>query len=96
MIRGGTSAAGKTGSIRTGYTQYFIPCELFAYSKSVQTKLEQRGKAAVYNALVKIENLSGEEQILNSCSYFQVQKYFSSGVDSALVTVQKPEVWSIW
>lgn len=96
MIRGGTSAAGKTGAIRTGYTQFFIPCELFAYSKSVQEKLETRGKAASYRALVKIENLAGEEQILTSCSYFQVQKYFSSGVDNAFVTIQRPEVWSIW
>jgi len=96
MIKGGTSAAGKTGAIRTGYTQMYIPCELVCYSKAVQTKLENTARASVYNALVKIETLTGEQQILTSCSYFQVQKYLSSGMDSAFLTIQKPEVWSIW
>jgi hypothetical protein len=96
MIKGGTSAAGKTGAMRTGYTQAYIPCELFCYSKSVQAKLEAKSRISRYNALVKIENLVGVEQVLTSCSYFQVQKYLSSGMDSASLTIQKPEVWSIW
>ncbi len=96
MIRGGTSAAGKTGAIRTGYTQFFIPFKIFAFSAAIQANIESRNKAKSVNAFLKIENELGGETELVSCSYFQVQKYLGGGVDSAYITIEKPDVWSIW
>lgn len=95
MIRGGSSAAGKTGAIMTGYTQFYQPCEVIVYSKTVQQQI-QRKKTTAYGVYVTIEDFDGNEIVLNSCSYVQVQKYSSTGIDTAYMTLQKPEVWSIW
>jgi hypothetical protein len=95
MLKGGTSAAGKTGAMMTGYTQYYQPLEVICFSKSVQTIMETKGTRA-YNAYVTIEDLDGDEITISGCSYMQVQKYLSSGIDNASITVEKPELWSIW
>lgn len=96
MFKGGTSAAGKTGAMMTGYTQYYQPCEVFCYSKSTQAAMELSRKATAYNVYVTIEGLDGVEKTISECSYVQVQKYIASGVDNASFTVEKPELWSIW
>lgn len=95
MLKGGTSAAGKTGALMSGYTQYYQPCEVICYSKSTQAIMEAQGTRA-YNAYVTIEDLDGNDIILSTCSYLQVQKYLASGIDNGSVTVEKPEVWSLW
>ncbi len=94
MIQGGTSAAGRAA--RTGYTQYYIPCLLFASSKSVLEKMQNTKRVSVYNAYVKIEDFDGGLQLLNSCSYFQIQKYAGAGIDNATLTIQRAEIWGIW
>lgn len=96
MIRGGTSAAGKTGGTMSGYTQYYQPCEAFCYSKTTQAAMELSRRTTAYSVYVTIEDLTGIERRIPECSYIQVQKYISSGVDNASFTVQKPELWSIW
>jgi hypothetical protein len=96
MLKGGTSAAGKTGALMTGYTQYYQPCEVIVYSTATQTQIEQSRRVLDYNSYVTIEDLTGVEVTLTSCSYFQVQRYIGEGIDNASFTVQKPEVWSLW
>lgn len=95
MIQGGTSSAGKSGNLRTGYTQQFLPCQLFLIADAIQAKLEANS-GLTWNAYVKIEDLSGTLITLAEVSYFQVQKQFLNGIDSASITIEKPEIWSIW
>lgn len=95
MIQGGTSSAGKSGNLRTGYTQQFLPCQLFLIADAIQAKLEANS-GLTWNAYVKIEDLTGALITLAEVSYFQIQKQFLSGIDTASITIEKPEVWSIW
>lgn len=95
MLKGGTSAAGKTGALMTGYTQYYQPCEVICFSKTTQAIMEAQGTRA-YNAYVTIEDLDGNDIVISMCSYLQVQKYLASGIDNGSVTIEKPELWSIW
>lgn len=95
MIYGGTNNAGKCGNLRTAYTQYFIPCQLYTMPPALQTRLETNNRLT-WNAYVQIEDLSGNLVTLSTCSYFQVQKTLLGGLESASLTIEKPEVWSIW
>jgi hypothetical protein len=96
MLRGGTSAAGKTGALMSGYTQYYQPCEVICYSKNTQAAIEHSRRTLDYNSYVTMEDLNGNEIRLTTCSYFQVQRYIGDGIDNASFTIQKPEIWSIW
>lgn len=96
MIRGGTSASGKTGGLMTGYTQYYQPLEVIVFSVDTQAAMEASTGSSGCVAYITIEDLAGEIVTLSSCSYFQVQRYISSGIDNATLTIEKPEVWSIW
>lgn len=95
MIKGGTSSAGKTGNLRTSYSQQFIPCQLYLVPADLRAKL-QNNSGLTWNAYVQIEDLSGNLITLNACSYFQVQKQLLGGIESANLTIEKPEVWSLW
>lgn len=95
MLKGGTSAAGKTGAMMTGYTQYYQPLEVVVYSKNLQAIIETQGIEA-YNTFITVEDLAGDEITISECSYVQVQKYLASGIDNGSVTIEKPELWSIW
>jgi hypothetical protein len=96
MIKGGTSAAGKTGALMTGYTQYYQPCEVICFSIDTQAAMEASRGNIGCTAFITIEDLSGNLVTLTSCSYFQVQRYIGDGIDNATLTIEKPEVWSIW
>lgn len=95
MIKGGTSAAGKCGNLRTGYTQQFIPCALYLLPEHLQTRLESN-RQLNWNAYVEIENLTGDLIRVDDCSYFQVQKQYLNGVDTASITIEKTSLWSMW
>lgn len=95
MIKGGTNSAGKTGNMRTSYSQQFIPCQLYLMPSEMRQKLE-RNESLTFNAFVEIENLAGDMIRLNTCSYFQVQKQLLGGIETANITIEKPELWSIW
>ncbi len=95
MIQGGTNSAGKSGNLRTSYSQKFIPCQLYLLPDDLKTRIEDNQRLA-WNAYVQIENLSGALITVTACSYFQVQKNLIGGIESASLTIEKPEVWSIW
>jgi hypothetical protein len=80
----------------SGYTQYYQPCEVICYSTVTQARLEQSSRVQDYSTYVTMEDLTGEEIILRTCSYVQVQRYIGEGIDNASFTIQKPEVWSLW
>lgn len=95
MIKGGTSSAGKTGNLRISYSQQFIPCQLYLVPADLRARL-QNNIGLTWNAYVQIEDLSSNLITLNACSYFQVQKQLLGGIESANLTIEKPEVWSLW
>lgn len=95
MIKGGTSSAGKSGNLRTSYSQQFIPCQLYIMPPALQTRLENNDRLT-FSAYVQVEDLTGSLVTLTACSYFQVQKQLLGGLESASLTIEKPEVWSIW
>lgn len=95
MIKGGTSSAGKSGNLRTSYSQQFIPCQLYIMPPALQARLENNDRLT-FNTYVQVENLTGSLVTLSACSYFQVQKQLLGGLESASLTIEKPEVWSIW
>lgn len=96
MLKGGTSASGKSGALMTGYTQFYQPCEVIVYSTVTQEQIENSRRVLDYNSYVTMEDLEGNEIRLTSCSYFQVQRYIGDGIDNASFTIQLPEIWSIW
>lgn len=95
MIIGGTSSAGKCGNLRTGYSQKFIPCQAYLLSETIRLQL-QRNRNLVWSAYVQIEDLTGTLITVKECSYLQVQKQLIGGMETASITVEKPELWSIW
>jgi hypothetical protein len=95
MIKGGTNSAGKSGNLRTAYSQQFIPCQLYLLPDDLKSKIENN-TGLTWNAYITVEDLIGNTITLTGCSYFQVQKYLLSGIESASLTIEKPEVWSIW
>jgi len=95
MIRGGTQAAGKSGNLRTSLTQVFLPCQLFLVPAVYKRRLENNSNLT-WNAYAELESTSGATIRLNACSYFQVQKTLIGGLETANLTIEKPEIWSIW
>ncbi len=95
MIKGGTSSAGKSGNLRTSYSQQFIPCQLYIMPPALQARLENNDRLG-FNAYVQVEDMTGSLVTLSACSYFQVQKRLLGGLESASLTIEKPEVWSLW
>ncbi len=95
MIKGGTSSAGKSGNLRTSYSQQFIPCQLYIMPPALQARLENNDRLT-FNAYVQVEDMTGSLVTLSACSYFQVQKQLLGGLESASLTIEKPEVWSLW
>ncbi|OQB17514.1 MAG: hypothetical protein BWY14_01214 [Parcubacteria group bacterium ADurb.Bin192] len=95
MIYGGTSAAGKTANIRTGYTQKFIPCQLYLLDNVIQRRLELN-KNLTWNAYVQVEDQSGNLLTIDEVSYFQVQKHLTGNIETASLTIEKPYLWGIW
>lgn len=95
MIQGGISAGGKLSSQRLNYSHVYLPMQTFTFSKDVITKISETDKARTYNAYVTIETDSGTIDLV-TCSYFQIQRKSVGSNDSAFLTIQKPEVWSVW
>jgi len=95
VIKGGTSSAGKCGNLRTSFSQQFIPCQLYLMPPALQARIENNDRLT-WNAYVQVEDLSGAMVTLGECSYFQVQKQLLGSIESASLTVEKPEAWSIW
>lgn len=95
MIKGGTSSAGKCGNLRTSFSQQFIPCQLYLMPPALQARIENNDRLT-WNAYVQVEDLGGAMVTLGECSYFQVQKQLLGSIESASLTVEKPEAWSIW
>lgn len=95
MIQGGTSAAGKSGNLRTGYSQKFIPCQFFLVPDAIKTRIENNSNLT-WNAYVQIEDLSSNLVTISEVTYFQVQKVLVGGIETANISIDKPSVWSIW
>jgi hypothetical protein len=95
MIQGGTSAAGKSGNLRTGYSQKFIPCQFFLVPEVVRTRI-QNNTNLTWNAYVQIEDLSSNLVTISEVTYFQVQKVLVGGIETASISIDKPSIWSIW
>lgn len=95
MIFGGNSAGGKLSSQRLNYSHVYLPLQTFTFSKSVISEITSSSKARKYNAYVTIETDSGTVDLV-TCSYFQVQRKSIGSNDSASLTIQKAQVWSVW
>jgi len=96
MIIGGTSAGGKTNSIRTGYSERFLPCRAYILKSNVEAIFNQITKQAiVYTASVRIRNVADTAWItLSTCTYFQVTRGSEGDIDSADLTIAIGETWS--
>ena len=95
MIQGGNSAAAKVGSSRLNYSHVYLPMQTFTFSKDIIAKISETDHARIYNAYVTIESDSGTVDLV-TCSYFQIQRKSVGSNDSASLTIQKPEIWSVW
>lgn len=95
MIQGGTSSAGKCANLRTGYTQQFIPCQLYLLEPEVVSRLEQN-RRLTWSGKVLIEDLSGNNIDVIDASYFQVQKHLIGSIETSSLTIEKADLWSIW
>lgn len=96
MIIGGTSAGGKTSSLRTGYSESFFPCRAYLKNSAVEAAFNQSyNQPIIYTASARIRNISDTAWVnLGTCSYFQITRGSEGNVDSANLTIAKGEAWS--
>lgn len=93
MIQGGSSSAGASGNMRSGYSAAFLPCRVMAFPASVAAKFNA-GRGFRYDGYVRIKNGSDEWVTIGEASYFQVNKSPDGSSENANVTVQNSVKWS--
>ena len=72
MIFGGTSGAGKTSSLRSGYSQSFLPCMASVGNSDIKSVIQQTiRQPVVYTASVRIRNVDDTAWVdLGTAEYF--------------------------
>ena len=95
MIIGDTSAAGKVGNLRVGFSLRFLPCTGYVIHEAIRDALSGAVRQSLqYSARCQVRNAADTAWLdVGDASYFQVTRK-NSGTDTADVTVQRPEVWS--
>jgi hypothetical protein len=98
MIIGGINGAGKTHSMRTGYSSRFLPCRATVLNTSVlPVDVGSLKRPVQYVASARVRNLTDTAWVdLPTVTYFQVVRRMGTGLDTASVTVKKPEDWGIF
>lgn len=98
MIIGGVSGAGKTSSLRSGYSQRFLPCMANIKNSAIVSVINQTTRQVIeYFATVRIRNVANTEWVtLGTATYFQITKSSNGGYNTAQLTVAQAETWSAY